>query len=145
MLKRLAALCLVLAGCASSPTDPTPLDPVGQWNIVGTYGTGSCGATGTFTEVDTVEGVEPTYTLTSNAMPTSISGTIICNPDSCEMSATEDTAGTSNGIAYQGSANFNYVLMADGAISGNGQVHVTFSGGSPAPCSQAFTVTGTKN
>lgn len=141
----LHTICFVAVAMGCTSSSDTPLDPVGNWNITGTFGSGTCNAAGMkFTEVDTVTGSPPSFVLSSNAMPTSISGTISCTPDACTMSATENSAGTSNGNAYQGVTSFNYQLDASDQITGSGQIQITFTSGSPAPCSQTFTVTGTR-
>ncbi len=123
------------------------VDPTGNWNTTVTFGAGTCGAAGqagpwTFTVTTTTTG----YAMSSSDPNQTISGTLTCTADGCQLSAQAVGTGSYNdGTAYNEDDAFNLTLKPDKTISGTGTANVTPAPDGSDSCTQAVTVAGTKS
>lgn len=127
-------ILLALMAPMSCGTDTT-VDPVGSWNFTLTWGSGSCGMTGSSSLTTRVSPLGEGYTITESG--TYLTGKILCTPDSCRMSFTE--SGPFGSGADRMTLSVDLAVDTSNAITGSGLAQVTRAAGD---CSQVFSALG---
>jgi len=132
------ALFTLTAAC----TEPAPIEPLGLWDDTYTWSAGTCQLTGTakfpFTVVDAGSG---SYVLVNNdPVVTSVTGTVRCTQDRCDLTLHETFTVVDSGTTTTGTHDASLVLDEANVIRGSGTIAFRFQNG--ATCSQTFSSTG---
>ncbi len=132
----ITAAIILLSACTDAPE---PLDPTGLWDMTGTWGFGSCNATGTFTQkVTVVTDRRGDYYATTGVATETASGVIAADETSARIDLTIINTNVTGDGTTQASVTIKATASDELDIRGSGRV--TLSGG--RVCTQPFTLVG---